>query len=96
MILNTFLTGGKLLILVDFNFLTINWNNLSEPYLSNHYGSEFLGATQNAFLFQYVQSPAHTRLNPKPTLIDLIFWQDDETITAMTTSAPLAKIPHKV
>ena len=96
LIRNTFLTGGKLLILGDFNFPTINWNNLSEPYLSNHCGSEFLGATQDAFLFQYVQSPTYTRLNPKPTLTDLIFWQDDQTIITMTTSAPLAKIPHKV
>ena len=77
---------------------TINWDSLSTPHLSNHCASEFLAATQDAFLFQYVQSPTHTRPNQKPTLIDLIFSQDDQIITNMTTSALLAlgKSHHKV
>ena len=41
LILSTFLIGGKLLILGDFNFPTINWNNLSTPHLSSHCVSEF-------------------------------------------------------
>ena len=52
LILNTSLIGEKLLILGDFNFPTINWDNLSTPHLSNHCGSESLAATQDAFLFQ--------------------------------------------
>ena len=96
MILNTSLIGGKLLILGDFNFPTINWYNLSTPHLSNHCASEFLAAKQDAFLFQYVQSPTNIRPNQKPTLIDLIFSQDDQTITNMTTSAPLGKSHHRV
>ena len=96
LILNTSLIGGKLLILGDFNFPTINWDSLSTPHLSNHCASEFLAATQDAFLFQYVQSPTHTRPNQKPTLIDLIFSQDDQTITNMTTSALLGKSHQKV
>ena len=91
LILNTSLIGGKLLIPGDFNFPTINWDSLSTPHLSNHCASEFLAATQDAFLFQYVQSPTHTRPNQKPTLIDLIFSQDDQAITNMTTSALLGK-----
>ena len=94
--LNTSLIGGKLQILGDFNFPTINWKNLSTPHLSNHCASEFLAATQDAFLFQHVQNPTHSRPNQKPTLIDLIFSQDDQTITNMTTSAPIGKSHHKV
>ena len=96
LILNTSLIGGKLLILGDFNFPTINWDSLSAPHLSNHCASEFLAATQDAFLLQYFQSPTHTRPNQKPFLIDLIFSQDDQTITNMTTSAPIGKSHHKV
>ena len=88
MILNTSLIGGKLLILGGFNFPTINQDNLSTPHLSNHCASEFLVPTQGAFLFQYVQSPAHTRPNQKSTLIDLIYSQVEQTII----SAPLGKI----
>ena len=36
LILNTFLIGGKLQILGDFNFPNINWDNLPIPHLSNH------------------------------------------------------------
>ena len=61
LILNTSLIGGKLLILGDFNFPTINWDSLSAPHLSNHCASEFFAATQDAFLFQYMRSPTHTR-----------------------------------
>ena len=96
LILNTSLIGGKLQILGDFNFPTIHWDNLSTPHLSNHCPSELIAATQDALLFQYVQSPTHTRPNQKPTLVDLIFSQEDQTITNMTTRAPLGKSHHKV
>ena len=43
-----------------------------------------------------MQSPTHTRPNQKPTLFELIFPQDEQTITNMTTSAPLGKSHHKV
>ena len=36
-----------------------------------------------------------TRTNERSTLIDLIFSQQDQTITKMTTSAPLGKSHHK-
>ena len=48
LILNTSVIGGKLLILGDFNFPTIHWDNLSTPNLSNLCAS----ATQDAFSFQ--------------------------------------------
>ena len=44
LILNTSFIDGKLLILGDFNFPTINWDNLSTLHLSNHCTSEFLAA----------------------------------------------------
>ena len=89
LILNTSLIGGKLPILGDFNFPTINWDGLSTPHLSNDCAYEFLATTQDAFLFQYVQSPTYTRPCQKPTLIDLISSEDDQPITNMTTSAPV-------
>ena len=94
--LNPSLIGGKLLIVGDFNFPAINWDNLSTPHLSKKCAPEVLAATQDAFLFQHVQSPRHTRSNQKPTLTNLIFSQDDQPITNMTTSAPLGKSHHKV
>ena len=88
--------GGKLLILGDFNFSIITWDSLSTPHLSNHGASEFLAATQGALLFQYVQSTTHTKPNQKPTLTDLMFLQDYQTMANMATSAPSDKNHHKV
>ena len=96
LILNTSLIGRKLLILGDFNLPTMSWDNLSITHVSNHCASEFLAAPQNAILFQHIQTPTHTRPNQKPTLIDLFFFQDDQTITNMITSAPLGKSHQKV
>ena len=82
------------------DYLSVSGNykldNLSTPHLSSHYASEFLAATQDALLFQYVQSPAHNRPNQKPTLIDLIFLRDDQTIANISTSTPLGKSHHKI
>ena len=89
LMLNTSLIGRKLLILGDFNFPIINWDNKSTSHLSNHCASEFLAATQDTFLFQYVQSPAHSRSNQKLSLTEVIFSQDDQSITNMISSAPL-------
>ena len=74
----------------------MSWDNLSITHVSNHCASEFLAAPQNAILFQHIQTPTHTRPNQKPTLIDLLFFQDDQTITNMITSAPLGKSHQKV
>ena len=94
LILTTSLIGRKLL--GDFNVQTINCDNLSTTHLSKHCVSEFLAAAQDAFLFQYVQRFTHLRPNQKPTLVDLIFSQDDQTIINMTTFAPLGKSHHKL
>ena len=95
LILNISLIWGKLLVPRDFNYPTINWDNLSTPNLSNFCTFKFLAATQDALLFQYVQNHTHTGLNQKPTLIDLFFSQDDQTIANMTTSASLGESHYK-
>ena len=74
LILNISLIWGKLLVLGDFNYPTINWDNLSTPHLSNFCAFKFLAATQDASLFQYVQNHTHTGLNQKPTWMDLFFF----------------------
>ena len=95
LILNISLIWGKLLVLGDFNYPTINWDNLSTPHLSNFCAFKFLAATQDASLFQYVQNHTHTGLNQKPTWMDLFFLQDDQTIANMTTSASLGESHYK-
>ena len=91
LILNTSLNGGKLLILGDFNFPTINWDNLSTRHLSSHCASEFFAATQDAFYYNTFRALHIPDLIKNQLWLNLIFSQDDKTITNMTTSAPLGK-----
>ena len=49
LILNISLIWGKLLVPGDFNYPTINWDNLSTPNLSNFCTFKFLAATQDAY-----------------------------------------------
>ena len=58
--------------------------------------AKFLTVTQNCFLHQHVNNPTHVRPNQTPTLIDLIFTSDDQTINNLSFLSPLGKSHHNV
>ena len=87
---------GDLLIIGDFNYPTIDWEQLSTPHNINHCASKFLEIIQSSFLHQVVDSPTYHRPNQNPTLIDLIFSSNDHAVSNLYFHSPLGKSHHKI
>ena len=85
-----------MLILGDFNYLTIHWATLDTPHNKENCTAKFLTVTQNCFLHQHVNNPTHVRPNQIPTLTDLCFTSDDQAINNMSFLSPLGKSHHNV
>ena len=51
---------GELLLLGDFNYLKINWEELYVSHTPEHCASKFFMATQNSFLLQHVSTKTHS------------------------------------
>ena len=88
--------NGHLLILGNINYPTINWAMLVTPHIKENWTTKFLTVTKNSFLHLHVNNTIHVRPNQTPTLIDLIFTSDDQTINNLSFLSPLGKSQHNV
>ncbi len=78
----------------DFNFPEINWHHLHSTKPDDHVATVFLEAIQDCFLFQNVQHPTHYRANQDPTLIDLLFTNEEDMIYGISHLPPLGLSHH--
>jgi hypothetical protein len=84
----------NLLIFGDFNFREINWKTssvragiTSEPQL-------FLDTVQDLLLVQHVVHPTRHREGQRPSLLDLVLTDDDNSIEDIIHTAPIGKSDH--
>ena len=86
---------SHLLVLGDFNLPKIDWSNW-ESITTNPEDLEnnFLEYIRNCFLFQHVTSLTRGRSNNKPSLIDLIFTNEEGMISDLEILSPLGKSDH--
>ncbi len=96
--LNTFLRQLKipshLLIAGDFNYPDIDWCNMLSTKPDDHAATQFLEVVQDCFLFQNVKHPTHYRANQDPTLIDLLFTNEEDMIYEVKHLPPLGLSHH--
>ena len=83
-----------LLIMGDFNFPTINWDELSCSGGESSVASSFLDAVQDTFLIQHVNDFTRFRHGQQPSLLDLIFTSDPNAIDGVTHLSPLGSSDH--
>ena len=57
---------SHVLIMGDFNFREINWENLESPENENHISSIFLEGVKDTFFFQHCKEPERYRGKPNP------------------------------
>ena len=81
------------LLMGDFNLPEINWEELSAPGKENR-ATTFLNTIRDTFLFQHVRKPTHYRGDQQPTLIDLIFTNEEGMIKNLLHNSPLGKSHH--
>ena len=86
--------NSHLLICGDFNYPGINWENehISEttPVIS-----PFIEAVQSCFLHQHVFKPTRYRDNQEPSLLDLVFTNEEGMLQELTHRPGLGESDHE-
>ena len=90
-----FKSREKLVLLGDFNFPNICWDN-ETCSTSNNTESLFLDSLQSSYFTQFIKAPTHHRGLQTPTLIDLIISNDPDFILDITHMPPFGKSHHSV
>jgi len=84
----------KPLIIGDFNFPHINWDNWT-VLKSDNSSDLFLQCLRDNYAFQYVDKPTRARSNDTPHILDLVITTDD-FISEIVHSSPLGNSDHAV
>lgn len=80
----------------DFNYKKVNWINLSTSETENSQEYKFLECVQDCFLIQHTVNPTRIRGTNEPSLLDLIFTNEEHQISSIHHQAPLGKSDHCV
>lgn len=90
----SFASDKRLILAGDFNFGTIDWENLTTPHGNDHPATKFLHATQDSFLFQFVEGPTRFKNNQHPSRLDLVFSNKPDSINSIFLDSPIGKGDH--
>ena len=87
---------NNLLIMGDFNYKQINWNNQTCCARNDHPASKFLQTCKDTFLIQNQNENTRFGYNDKdkPSLLDLVLSNHDDMINEIQTVAGLGKSDH--
>ncbi|XP_076049734.1 uncharacterized protein LOC143030470 [Oratosquilla oratoria] len=78
----------------DFNFPHTNWSILNTPDHENSNEALFLQTVQDCFLYQHVDQPTRARGTDAPSVIDLIFTNEEHMVSELQYLAPLGSSDH--
>ena len=85
---------SHIMIFVDFNYPSINWNDITSPPGGNHQSALFLEAVRDSFLWQHVTEPIHYKGHCPPNTLDLIFNNEEGMVKSLKYLAPVGKNHH--
>ena len=86
----------NILIVGDFNYREINWNNFTTPHFPSHHCSQFMETIKGNFLHQVVSENTRQRGNDESSLLDLILTNESTLISSVTYDPPLGKSDHSI
>ena len=81
------------IIVGDFNRKDIDWET-ALPTSEDE--CEFIKATMGSFLMQHVSTPTRGWGSNNPSLIDLVFTSNEDSIESISMQAPLGKSNHSL
>ena len=85
---------SHLLIFGDFNFPEIDWMNCLIKGSDSSLPAKFVDRTQDLFLKQHVDFNTRFREGDNPSMLDLIFTNEDYMIENLRSIAPLGHSDH--
>ena len=88
---------SHVLIMGDFNYKDIKWENWSTPGC-NEYSDEFLfvEALRDSFFHQHIVQPTWVRHGQEPSVLDLVLTNEEGMIENIEYGNPLGKSDHLV
>ena len=84
---------SHILVVGDFNYSDINWNNWSTGKDNSEL---FLECLRDCFWFQHVQEFTRYRHNQQPSILDLIITNEEDMVLGLEFLSPLGASDHKV
>ena len=87
---------GLKLIIGDFNFPNIDWDNLITNRNNKSLEQKFLNFVNDNFLNQLILKPARFRSCYKNNILDLVLVNENSLIRDLTMNAPIGKSDHIV
>ena len=83
-----------LLLMGDFNFPTINWEEGIVNDTEESEAAQFYETTQDLFLYQHIRFPTRFREGHNPSCLDLIFSDQQHVVEDVVEDEPLGKSDH--
>ena len=74
----------------DFNYPAIDWSTLT----ASGSAEQFLEAIKDSFLYQHASDPTHYRTGNTPSILDLIFTNEEHMVSNLTIGAPVGNSDH--
>ena len=87
---------SHILILGDFNFNENNWENNSCNTNETRPAYNFLESIRDCHLFQHVKKPTRFRMGQEPSIVDLVFTNEENMIDNISYLPGLGKTDHLV
>lgn len=81
-----------LLILGDFNFPKIDWNTHTAK--GDKASEQFIESVRDGYLYQHVDFTTRARIGVDPSVLDLIFTNDENMIDDIQINSPLGHSDH--
>ena len=83
-------------IIGDFNYRKINWESWTTESNENSPETRFLDTIRDCYFYQHITKPTRARGKDNPTLIDLIFTDEEAQVSNVQYHPPLGKGDHNV
>ena len=83
-----------ILIMGDLNFREIDWNNEETSVGEDHLATIFLESVRDTYLHQHVKEPTRYRSDNIPSLLDLIFTNEEHMVSDLNYLPGLGSSDH--
>ena len=83
-------------IVGDFNYRNINWTHWTTDCGDNSLEAQFLKTVRDSFFYQHIDEPTRARGSNNPSLIDLVFTDEEMQVSNVQYHEPLGKSDHGV
>ena len=84
------------LVVGDFNYKHIEWDTWFTPKNENSDEQMFIYCIQDLYWYQHIQTPTRYREGEEPSILDLVFTNEEAMIQEISHQSPIGKSDHSV